>query len=136
MVAVDERGMAKWQHGLCGCFNDIGLCLITYIAPCITAGKNAEAVGNDCMLYGCLSILGPISLWSRSMVRGQIREARGIEGSCLNDCVTHCFCGLCALVQEGQEIWNMLDGPTSQVAVGSCAGHDGPASQQANIQRV
>uniref|UniRef100_A0A1I8FPH0 Zf-ANAPC11 domain-containing protein n=1 Tax=Macrostomum lignano TaxID=282301 RepID=A0A1I8FPH0_9PLAT len=42
--------MGEFQHGLCGCFDDCGLCIITYFVPCYTFGKNAEAVGDSCML--------------------------------------------------------------------------------------
>ena len=72
---------AEWSQGLFGCFGDCGLCIITYFVPCLTAGRNAEAVGEGCVLYGCLSILGPIGIWSRAKIRGKIRESKGIEVS-------------------------------------------------------
>jgi Cys-rich protein (TIGR01571 family) len=96
--------MADFQHGLFGCFDNCGLCVITYFVPCLTAGRNAEAVGESCFLYGCLSILGPVGIWSRGKIRGQIREMKGIEGTCLMDCLLHWACGLCALIQEAQEV--------------------------------
>lgn len=73
--------MGDWQNGLFGCFSNCGVCIITYILPCVTAGRNAEAVGEGCFLYGCLSILGPIGIWSRAKIRGKIREQKGIEVS-------------------------------------------------------
>lgn len=82
----------------------MGICIITYFVPCVTAGKNAEAVGEGCFLYGCLSTLGPIGIWSRTKIRGKIRENKGIDGSCGNDCLLVFFCGLCALAQEAQEV--------------------------------
>ncbi|CAD5111834.1 DgyrCDS1102 [Dimorphilus gyrociliatus] len=96
--------MGEFQHGLFGCFDNCGICIITYFVPCLTAGKNAEAVGESCILYGCLSILGPIGIWSRAKIRGQIRDSKGIEGSFINDCVMHWFCAICSLVQEAQEV--------------------------------
>jgi len=96
--------MGEWSNGLCGCFNNFGLCAITYLFPCVTAGKNAEAVGESCFLYGCLSTLGPVGVWSRAKIRSKIRESKGIEGGMGMDCVMHMFCVLCALVQEGQEV--------------------------------
>ncbi|PAA66558.1 hypothetical protein BOX15_Mlig016327g1 [Macrostomum lignano] len=95
--------MGEFQHGLCGCFDDCGLCIITYFVPCYTFGKNAEAVGDSCMLCalgmacGLGFILGPI-------VRGKIRERQGIDGSFIGDFCVWFFCGLCALIQEGQEV--------------------------------
>ena len=62
-----------------GCFGNCGLCLITYIAPCYTAGKNAEAVGESCCCRGCVAMLGPIGIWSMATIRGKIREQKGIE---------------------------------------------------------
>ncbi|XP_046333416.1 uncharacterized protein [Haliotis cracherodii] len=98
--------MGEWQHGLCGCFDNFGICIITYFVPCVTAGRNAEAVGESCCLYGFLSMTC-VGLWSMTMVRGKIRQAKGIEGSCIGDCVLIMFCTLCTLVQEGQEVEGM-----------------------------
>ena len=74
--------MGEWSNGLCGCFNNITLCLITYIAPCYTAGKNAEAVGDSCMttaiLYALINIVG---VYFAAKTRQKIREQKGIEVS-------------------------------------------------------
>ncbi|XP_013382687.1 protein PLANT CADMIUM RESISTANCE 3-like [Lingula anatina] len=94
--------MAEWKQKLFGCFNNFGICIVTYFVPCLTAGKNAEAVGESCGLYGCLSILGPVGIYTRAKIREKIREKQGIEGDFVNDCLMHWFCGLCALVQEAQ----------------------------------
>jgi len=96
--------MGEWANGLCGCFNNFGTCIITYFVPCLTAGQTAEKVGLGCFLYGCLSTLGPVGVWSRAKVRGMVRESKGIDGSFGMDCVMHMFCALCALVQEAQEM--------------------------------
>ncbi len=29
----------QWKHGLCGCFDNCEICIITYFVPCYTAGK-------------------------------------------------------------------------------------------------
>ncbi|PAA66197.1 hypothetical protein BOX15_Mlig006355g1 [Macrostomum lignano] len=94
---------AEFQVGLLGCFNDCGLCVLTYFVPCYTFGKNAEAVGENCILCGfgiCCGlgfILGPI-------VRGKIREKQNIPGSFITDYCIWFFCAFCALVQEAQEV--------------------------------
>ncbi|XP_003727463.1 protein PLANT CADMIUM RESISTANCE 3-like [Strongylocentrotus purpuratus] len=95
--------MGEWKHGTFGCFDNFGICIITYLVPCYTAGKNAEANGESCILYGCLSMLGCIGLWSMTSIRGKTRAAKGIDGSCINDLLCIWFCTLCALVQESQE---------------------------------
>ncbi len=102
--------MSAFMHGLFGCFDDFGICIITFIVPCITAGNNAEAVNENCCLYAFLSLLGPISLWSRASIRGKIREAKNIDGSFMNDCIIHWLCGACALVQEAQEVQGIVGG--------------------------
>lgn len=118
--------MGEFQNGLFGCFNNCGLCVITYFVPCLTAGKNAEAVGESCLVYGCLSILGPIGIWSRAKVRGLIRDKNSIEGSFIMDCVMHWICGLCALIQEAQEV----EGQTMPAASGGDSGGDGGGEEQ------
>jgi Cys-rich protein (TIGR01571 family) len=38
------------------------------------------------------------------IVRGKIRESKGIEGSGVIDFLLHWFCGCCAIAQEGREV--------------------------------
>ncbi|ELU00513.1 hypothetical protein CAPTEDRAFT_212505 [Capitella teleta] len=95
--------MSEWKKDICGCFDDFGLCAVTWIAPCVTAGQVAETQGKNCFLYGCLSMMGPIGVCTRAEVRRLIREERMIQGDSCNDCLVHWYCGLCALVQEGQQ---------------------------------
>ncbi|XP_002155109.1 uncharacterized protein LOC100202631 [Hydra vulgaris] len=95
--------MVQFKHGICDCFSDCSLCLITYFLPCITAGKNAEHVDKSCCLYGFLGVtcVGAIT---RAIVRSDIRQKHQIEGSCCEDFICHLFCPICALVQESKEI--------------------------------
>ena len=72
-------GEGQWKNGLCGCFGDCGLCILTYFCPCVTAGHNAEHVGKGCCLYGFLSLFGCIGIYTRAVVRTQIRETKGIQ---------------------------------------------------------
>lgn len=82
-LATDLGNMAgeggEWKNGLCGCFGDCGVCILTYFLPCVTAGYNAEKVGKNCCLYGFLSLLGCIGIYTRAVVRTQIREVKGIQ---------------------------------------------------------
>ncbi|KAL5515770.1 hypothetical protein EMCRGX_G000987, partial [Ephydatia muelleri] len=95
---------ADWSNGLCGCFNDFGICIITYFLPCYTFGKNAEAVGESCCLcclcYGC----SPFDLAAKVAVRARIRHQKGIAGTIAGDIVYHVFCTTCAICQEAQEL--------------------------------
>uniref|UniRef100_A0A0B7B195 Uncharacterized protein n=1 Tax=Arion vulgaris TaxID=1028688 RepID=A0A0B7B195_9EUPU len=96
--------MTEFQHGICGCFDNIGLCLITYLVPCYTFGKNAEAVGDSCLLCGLAYFVPFLDIVALITVRRKIRESRNIEGSCISDFFTILCCHLCALVQEAQEV--------------------------------
>ena len=73
--------MGEWSNGLFGCFNNFGLCVMTYFLPCVTAGKNAERNGESCIKYGIFSVLGCVGLWSMTKIRGQTRAAKGIDVS-------------------------------------------------------
>lgn len=96
--------MANFQHGLFGCFDNIGLCLITYFVPCYTFGKNAEAVGDSCLLCGLIYFVPIVDIVALVSVRGKIRESRNIEGNIFTDLLSILCCHLCALVQEAQEV--------------------------------
>ncbi|EDO50068.1 predicted protein [Nematostella vectensis] len=93
-----------WNNGLFGCFNDCGTCLITYIAPCYTFGKNAEAVGDSCLLCGLAFFVPVVDLIVMSSVRGKIREQHGISGSFIGDCAATICCPFCSLVQSAQQV--------------------------------
>lgn len=94
--------MAEWQHGLFGCFDNCGLCIITYFVPCYTFGKNAEKMGDSCILCALGFVcVGPIL---GCLMRSKIRESKGIAGSLVSDILMWWCCPLCALVQEAQEL--------------------------------
>lgn len=94
----------EWSNGLCGCLNDIPLCLTTYCAPCYTFGKTAEAVGDDCLMCGIITFVPLVNLWFATQIRGKIREQKGIDGSFVSDLLLHCCCPLCTLVQDALEV--------------------------------
>ncbi|XP_041356981.1 protein PLANT CADMIUM RESISTANCE 2-like [Gigantopelta aegis] len=98
---------SDWQHGICGCFDNLGICIIAYVVPCYTAGKNAEAVGNSCCLCGLAFFIPIVNICAAVSTRGKLREQKGIDGSCLSDFLTILFCPLCAMVQEAQETQGM-----------------------------
>ena len=95
---------AEWQHGLFGCFDNIGICIVAYFVPCYTFGKNAEAVGEGCLPCGVAFLVPIVNIFAWIKIRGKIREQRGITGSTINDLLMICCCGICALVQEAQEV--------------------------------
>ncbi|EEE60228.1 hypothetical protein OsJ_13216 [Oryza sativa Japonica Group] len=57
-------GSAPWSSGLCDCFDDYGLCCMTWWCPCITFGRVAEIVdrgstscGHSGALYVFLAVI-------------------------------------------------------------------------------
>ena len=53
--------------------------VITYIVPCYTAGKNAEAIGEGCVVHGIYSLVPILGLYCHALIRGKIREQKRIE---------------------------------------------------------
>lgn len=76
--------------------------IITYFVPCYTFGKNAEQLGESCIMYALSQLVPILDIWCRTTVRGKIREQKGIEGTCIKDLLMHLCCGPCALVQEAR----------------------------------
>ncbi|KAK3083325.1 hypothetical protein FSP39_019492 [Pinctada imbricata] len=97
---------AEWQHGLFGCFDNMTICLLSFFVPCYQVGKNAEAIGESCILCG----IGSFFFIPLVILRGKIREAKGIQGSFIGDCCVYYWCGYCAIAQEGMEVQGMGPG--------------------------
>lgn len=95
---------ADWSFGLMSCFEDIGLCCLTYIAPCWIFGQTAEAMGEDCLMYALSMFVPLLNLYCVITMRGRIREKYGIEGSLFNDLMIVCCCPLCAMVQGARQV--------------------------------
>jgi len=83
-------------------------------------GKNAEGVGEDCLLHGLLSLLG---LNFGPVVRWRLRESKGIAGSMLMDVLVYMVCPCCALIQEAREMgWSLPDELNSIGRAGDTSG--------------
>jgi len=105
MATVRQSDGSDWKFGLFGCFADLKLCLLTYICPCYTMGKNAEGVGENCLLHGLLTMFG---LNFGPVIRWRLRKDRSIAGSMLMDVLVYTLCPCCALVQEARELgWSL-----------------------------
>lgn len=69
----------EWSHKLCGCFDNVGLCLLTFFAPCWTAGANAEATGENCFLVAfCYAFVPLFGIYFAASARNKIREEKNI----------------------------------------------------------
>lgn len=96
--------MGEFQNGIFGCFNNVGMCVFTFLLPCYTQGKLSETLGDDCLLCGLALLVPVLNLYVRLMTRAKVRENKGIEGDLLGDLVCTLCCGLCSLIQEAQEM--------------------------------
>lgn len=76
--------------------------IITFFVPCYTFGKNAEQLGESCIMYALSQLVPLLNIWCAVSVRGKIREQKGIEGTCMKDLLMVLFCGPCALIQEAR----------------------------------
>lgn len=73
-------------------------------------GKNAEAMGEDCLMCGLASLINPVGYGAAIVLRGRLREKRGIDGSLTSDLLWGCLCPFCTLIQEAAEIRVMQGG--------------------------
>ena len=76
--------------------------ILAWLCPCYVFGKNAEQLGESCILYALALFVPLLDLYCLVSVRGRIREQKGIEGTCLKDLLCVICCGLCTLVQEAR----------------------------------
>ena len=114
---LSEYNMSnQFQHGLFGCFDNFGVCIITYFLPCYTAGKNAEAVGENCLLCGLVFLVPIANIFFPAQIRTKIREQKGLDGSFGMDLLLHLCCPCCSLVQEAQEVGSIGGGQAMSIA--------------------
>uniref|UniRef100_A0A0D9ZFA4 Uncharacterized protein n=1 Tax=Oryza glumipatula TaxID=40148 RepID=A0A0D9ZFA4_9ORYZ len=104
-------GSAPWSSGLFDCFDDYGLCCMTWWCPCITFGRVAEIVdrgstscGHSGALYVFLAVITGFQWIYTCTYRGKMRAQYGLSGEPCGDCCIHCWCEPCALIQEYREL--------------------------------
>eukprot|EP00029_Vermamoeba_vermiformis_P003241 TRINITY_DN1362_c0_g3_i1.p1 TRINITY_DN1362_c0_g3~~TRINITY_DN1362_c0_g3_i1.p1 ORF type:complete len:121 (-),score=7.70 TRINITY_DN1362_c0_g3_i1:60-422(-) len=106
-----------WRSGICDCYQDCGICALSYFCPCIQFGLNAKKLkkGGCCTcfcwgfwwwwLYVLACIGGPIL--AGCCLRTDIRKKFGIGGNKCADCCCHVWCSCCAIAQEARELTNL-----------------------------
>ena len=76
----------QWSTGTFGCFDNIGVCIVAFLVPCVSFGQTAEALGENCCMHTGLWYWIPfVRQYFFSQQRAQLREIRGIPGSCLSE---------------------------------------------------
>ena len=63
--------------------------MITFLLPCYTAGKNAEAVGQDCMAHAIYTVIPIVNIYFSATIRGKIRDLKGIEVREVNHSISY-----------------------------------------------
>ncbi|CAH1799655.1 unnamed protein product, partial [Owenia fusiformis] len=103
MPGAKEIMEPAFQQGILGCFGNMGVCVISFFLPCIQAGRNAEAVGDNFILT-CVGIFIPlVNLYFLSENRAKIRHMQSIRGDTASDCAYIIVCGPCSLSQLAAE---------------------------------
>ena len=117
----------EWSHGLFGCTDDIGECLLVCFCPGVIFGLNVRdscypgywCDGSCGVLWGCLGLSfcheAAMCAWGLSL-RPNIRRKYGIQGDRILDCLAVLFCSRCALLQERKQLTESLP-PANQVVV-------------------
>jgi len=132
-----QQGSKEYQVGIFGCFGNPKLCILTFCLPCYTVGKNAEGVGEDCMIWGLLACIG---LNASAVTRWRLRQDRDLKGSMLMDILLHTLLPCCAMMQDASEIgWGLPEQlenagkkkTTPAVGAGEAQGVDNPEMARA-----
>mmetsp|Transcript_16349 Transcript_16349/g.18180 ORF Transcript_16349/g.18180 Transcript_16349/m.18180 type:complete len:98 (-) Transcript_16349:96-389(-) len=93
--------MTDFEEGLCGCFDDCSVCVITWFVPCFQIAKNkANADERECTFCDCC--LGSTNLIY--FTRQQIRAKYGMQYSNCGDCCILMWCASCAICQHAREL--------------------------------
>ncbi|XP_062212928.1 cell number regulator 10-like [Phragmites australis] len=111
-VPVGGPGTAnQWSTGLFDCFDDCGLCCMTWCCPCITFGRVAEIVDRGASSCGTSGALYSMLLyftgchWIYSCTyRAKMRAEFNLPESPCCDCCVHFCCEPCALCQQYREL--------------------------------
>uniref|UniRef100_A0A1I8G2J3 CYSTM domain-containing protein n=1 Tax=Macrostomum lignano TaxID=282301 RepID=A0A1I8G2J3_9PLAT len=103
VVGQQPPQQRQWNSGVCGCFEDIcGCCLTYWCGPCELCCCISERMGEQCCTPICLGCLG--SSVTLIAYRVKLRARYNIQGSIISDCCTTVFCGSCVQCQIKREL--------------------------------
>ena len=74
--------MSEWKNGFCDCCGSMSDCLIGWCCPCIHAGMASKSAGQETLWWALQCFFYPLAV---PILRNQVRESRGIDGSLLED---------------------------------------------------
>ena len=97
--------MAEWKTGIFGCFDDLKLCVVTWLFPCLTTGKIAESLGTDtCFMGGCKIFIPCYNLFYLKGQRDAVREKQGIADEGCAGWLYICCLGGLSVMQTAREL--------------------------------
>ena len=102
-----------FRNPLFGCTKDINTCCMALCCPCILSAQTRGKYDGSAFCFNCLCI--PVAL-SRNI----IREGYNVQGSCCEDVLLSCLCGICVLSQLSYEVADR--GQPGQAAVAVVVG--------------
>ncbi|XP_078689263.1 uncharacterized protein LOC144920781 [Branchiostoma floridae x Branchiostoma belcheri] len=137
--AIALSGMSGWKHHMLSCFDNFGICALTFCCPCYVAGKNAQAVGENCLFYGALTCLEPAGAYSRAYVRAKVQEKEGLPADFVSNFLIHLTNPCCAMIQEYKQLGGTLPVPKKPAAAAAAAAEpaanaEAPATEE--VQRT
>ena len=107
---------SEWDESLFGCFNNFGICALSYFLPCYVNGKNAEAIEKGFFLNCCGMLIPIVNIVLRVQLRKEIRHRQNIDGTRCNDILAIFFCSCCTIIQEANEVKHMFGEDNMQMA--------------------
>lgn len=116
-----EESFREWQHGVCGCMSEPGVCVWGFLCPSIRWADTIGVVGylgfwSAFSIYVLLQavgfVTGELLLWIALALlctgyRQQLRESFGMKRdrvTFVQDCLLYCCCPCCLIVQEAKHV--------------------------------
>jgi len=97
-----------FSTGLCNCFDDCGVCFVTWMFPCITVAQNQAMLAqreSTCCDYCCTCTHNHSTVILEYMVRQHIRSKYGFEqGHECGDCMVTICCLPLVICQHNREL--------------------------------
>lgn len=109
--AYEESGKDDFDNGICGCFDDMWVCIHGFCCPLVRMAHTNAVSGvmgfwESALVWCCCSIftsgLGTCCLmvyW-----RKQLKEIMGMEDHLVNDMCVTCFCPFLSICQQGTAV--------------------------------
>ena len=105
----------EWESGLCNCFANLGVCLITYFLPCVTFAQNADEAGTCGFVPALICFFVPVvDYYLLIKTRMDTREKFNIPGGFCGDLITSLLCPFCVMIQTKHQLNQSKMGETIQ----------------------